>query len=642
MIEKLLFIIVMVIALYLSINVIQKFSIKFDLLSEIIKELNQGYIEDIVLTNSPYCPIDYDSIINQSYWPGSYKGCGCKADDIPGANKFNFYSNYCPKLRECYSVEETQKQDFNLWRGYNICIKRADIPYSKLELVQIKNKNEIKCNNSTYHICGIIDGKTHVLCIPPDRACPINEIKIQKIKENFKNDNDSSINSAVNINTNDHNQANNHTDSILKEDKKSGLKLLLAANSEILDNKQSILSKGKDTSIKFNSGFKNFAFLNKNFYFDKSSNKLIKAGQVGSEGSNRDSLEIALRQININNSKKSLNRNPNIQFLQQMDINNNNKNSNERKLEDQNTKIIKPNFTQHSDGIGGFYTLNLKDYQIIFSKNPINISNLDQNKKLPTIPIFFRVEGNTPCLDPLKKPSKEFFFPLMKNKYDFICDLTDNKTEIIDEKLEIIDSYPYDDYIKENNLNFYHDLDDVLDKFKINLAAKTIFLYSRNYLGWSNKCLDSSPDSLQNFLKMEENLNHILIMNILHSFISIGMIIALGIFACFLSKYFEVLFKLINLGFCIFNLIFPIQIISTCNWIINLFTDEDGIFCGDNTLNILLIDISNSCLEMTSSYIWILLITIFYSFFFIYMLYSWIKPFHQEYQEKFKKYTSLK
>lgn len=276
-----------------------------------------------------------------------------------------------------------------------------------------------------------------------------------------------------------------------------------------------------------------------------------------------------------------------------------------------------------------------KDFLLVFSKKEID--SIESKK----IPINFRVEiGEKPCLSYFKHPENSLFFPLMKNKFNFMCDLFPNKTEILDENINSIDTYKLEDFFEENN--YLIQIKDLISPFGIDNSEKNINLFGRNYLGWKYNCLISSSLSLRNFILIEENLNKILIITILHSFISIGGIIVLGIFACFLSKYFEILFKLMNLVFCLFNLIFPIQIISNSNWIINLFTDEDGYFCGDNTLNILLKEISDSCLQLQNSYIWILLITIIYTFFFIFMMYSWIKPFHQEYQDKFKNYISLK
>lgn len=668
--EKILFIIVFAIALYLSINVIQKFSIKFDLLGEIINELKQGYIDDIVTSNSTICPKDYESLVTNSYWPGSYKGCGCKSED---KNSFSFYPNYCPKLRECYSVEETNRKDFTFWRGSNICFRRSDVDYSKISFVKKSEKlnenniEELVCSNSTHKNCGIIDGKNHYLCMERSKECPINEIKFVKIEETHI--------IVINNNTNTiTNKTRNSSSSSKRE-------------NYDLDNLNVIGENETEEKIIYDSGFKIFDPDN-----HKTSNEFQENKEIlNKDYSQRDNLDFNMFrkdqdfQTNKNNNREN-------HFHRNSTAKNQNKDStkeqnhksyedfknskhfefNSTKLDLQEAENKKKFFTHKTNknprilqnvlvkftnatftGTGnitknstsslnrkGFNSLNLSDnFQLIFSKNEMTQADL-QNNKIKNIPIFFKTETNKPCLDTFKKPSSEFFFPLMKNKFDYLCDLSDNKTEILDERLEILDCLPLSEFYKHN---FYlKEIEKVTSPFGVEIVKKNINLYARNYLGWSTKCLESSPESLQSFLKIEESLNHLLIMNILHSFISIGGIIALGIFACFLSEYFELIFKLVNLGFCLLNLIFPIQILSNSNWIVNLFTDEDGVFCGDNTLNILLIEVSNSCLEMQTSYISILIITIIYSFVYIFMLYTWIKPFHQEYQNKFKNYMSIK
>jgi len=674
--EKIIFILVFAIALYLSINVIQKFSIKFDLLSEIIKELKLGFINDIVISNSTVCPKNYESMVTNTFWPGSYKGCGCKNDD---KSTFNFYPNYCPKLRECYSVEETLKKDFNFWKGYNICFRRSETDYAHMNVIKIQNLlnengvQELSCSNSTHKICGIIDGKNHYLCMKRDLECPINEIKFVNLEKSIESINQTSNRKSAII-----------YDLILSDSSKeekikfdSGFKVYKISESNINDdNIQEIIQskelKGeaflrdsfdfdiyRDRNDKINSNYdKNFidnennkSWYNITDFYDK---KYLKNNYKSKNDIKFKSFE------DFKNSEHFQFNKTKLDILEKESKKRNKLNSNKsesRILQSTMVKFINPTFTQtydnHKNNIStnittngsilireGFYSLNLTDnFQLIFSKNEMSQEDFLKNN-LKKIPVFFRTQLDKPCLDSFKNPSVEYYFPLMKNKFDYLCDLSDNKTEIVDESIETLDSLPLSEFYKYNN--YFREIDNAVSQFNIDLSKKFMYLFTRNYLGWSSKCLATSPDSLQSFLKIEEHLNHLLIMNILHSFISIGGIIALGIFACFLSQYFELFFKFVNLGFCLLNLIVPIQIISNSNWIINLFTDEDGVFCGDHTLNILLIEVSNSCLEMQNSYIWILIITIFYSFIYIYMLYKWIKPFHQEYQNKIKNYMSLK
>jgi hypothetical protein len=511
-IEKLIFMIVIVIALYLSINVIQNFSIKFDLLNQILEEYNIGYIEDIKIFNLNKCPEFYEEIDKNFKWPGSSKGCGCKNNKNSNNNdnndikKFNFNYGNCPSNSNCISIKETSKYDMKKWRNNTICVKRSNnsyLDYEKIYNLEYSNNQtnqdiniNLPCSNATHKNCGIIDGNLNYFCAKRNQECPINDIRIL-------NENDIG-NYSISINKNSNNQTK---------------------------------------IISLNNRYNNYSLI---------------------------------------------------------------------KLSD-NTVLI-------------------------FTNEEIKIN--EKNYDMKIIPINFRIEiSEKICLSTFKNPKDSLFFPLIKNKFNYICDLFTNKTEIYDENVNIIDSYKLERFYDENN--FLIQFKNTFSQFDSSYTQKNIRLFSRNYIGWNYKCLKSPSLSVKKFILIEENLNNILIVNILHSFISISFIIILGIFACFFSKYFEILFKIMNLVFCIFNLIFPIQILSSSNWIINLFTDEDGRFCGDKTFNYILKEISDSCLNMQNSYIWILMITIFYTFFFIYMLYNWIKPLHQNYHDKNKNYLKV-
>jgi len=513
--EKLIFMIVIVIALYLSINVIQNFSIKFDLLSQILDEYNIGYIEDIAISSSNKCPEFYEEIDKKFNWPGNYKGCACKiinknTNNNNDIQKFNFIYGNCPSNPNCIPIKETFKYKMKKWRNNTICVKRSNDSYLDYEKTYVSdnidsnniNNQTLPCSNSTHKNCGIIDGSLNHFCTKRDQECPINDIRI--------------------VNEND---LGNYSIIFVKNSKNQNQTKIINPNNKY--NNYSIIKLSENSSLIF---------------------------------------------------------------------------TNEE--------------------------LKINDEEI---KNYFNIKK---------IPINFRIEiSDKICLNTFKYPKDTLFFPLLKNKFNYMCDLFPNKTEIFDENVNIIDSYKLEKFFDENN--FLMEIKNIFSSFDNSFIQRDISLFTRNYIGWNYKCSISPSLSLKKFISVEENLNNILIINILHSFISIAFIIIIGIFACFLSKYFEILFKLMNLGFCIFNLIFPIQIISNSNWIINLFTDEDGLFCGDKTLNILLKEISDSCLDMQNSYIWILMITIFYTFFFIFMMYNWIKPFHQEYQDKYKNYFKV-
>src|SRR5690348_11297084 len=127
MMDKLYFIIAMIIAFYISVNSIQNFKIKFETIDELVREFNTGYIEDmIVVKNSTSCPQDYVSLVQNFNWPGNEKGCGCKLEET---GNYQFYRGYCPIMKICHSVEETNEVIFNKWRGNLICYKRAKTTY---------------------------------------------------------------------------------------------------------------------------------------------------------------------------------------------------------------------------------------------------------------------------------------------------------------------------------------------------------------------------------------------------------------------------------------------------------------------------------------------------------------------------------
>ena len=61
---------------------------------------------------------------------------------------------------------------------------------------------------------------------------------------------------------------------------------------------------------------------------------------------------------------------------------------------------------------------------------------------------------------------------------------------------------------------------------------------------------------------------------------------------------FEKIFYFIVLGFLVLNLLYPLQLITNGNWNINNLSDDEGNFCGDFSLNIIIKHISDSCQSM--------------------------------------------
>jgi hypothetical protein len=465
MMDKLYFIVAMVIAFYISVSSIQSFTIKYEAIDELVREYKAGYIEEMITTNNSTCPDNYISLVMNFNWPGNYKGCGCKDSET---EKYSFYKGYCPNMKLCHSIEESKEIIFNKWRGQLICYKRAKTSYDKLPLVEIENID--KCNNSTHRVCGVIDGKKNFLCLDKEKKCPITKIKFLK--------------------------------------------------------------------------------------------------------------KVDLQELN------------------------------------NDSKVFEIN----------------DEYSLYISREELKYENLNASTLRSNIIIsFIRTDLTEPCLNPMKSPSTEIFFPLMKNKFDLECDRTDNGTEITDDSFIVLDGYKFQDYYKDNN--FFPTLNKIIDPFDIEIPNNNIKIYGKTYPGWNLKCQKANPESLHSFLKISQELNAMLISIIIHSFISIGVIVAIGVFACFLSKYFELLFKAVNLGFIILNLIYPIQIISNSNWVVNILTDENGALCGDLSLNGLLVEISSASLKLQNSFILILLLAILSCIVFIYVLYAWITPATREVQE---------
>lgn len=504
MMDKIYFIITMIIAFYISVNSIQNFTIKFEAIDSVVDEYKSGMIEDLIVLGSEEssCPDDYQSLVHDFNWPGNEKGCGCKNDE--SEKSYQFYRNYCPIMKVCHSVEETSEINFTKWRGRLICYKRAEREYKKLLLIEFDNI-EI-CKNQTHHICGAVDGKNNVLCLSKNETCPITEIRFVKKEEIFKVlDSQANDNSTVVLNN-------------------------TISNSKNLE---------REVLPQYNKTTSRLQKINDDIYLYTS----------------KEDLEIGYTNNNLNSDP----------------------------------------------------ALNSK----VFS--------------------FFRIDLTTPCLNAMRSPSSENFFPLMKNKFDLMCDRNENGTEMIDDSFISIDSYKFEDYYKDNN--YYHSLRKLIDPFKIEIPKYLINIYARGYLGWSLKCRSYNPESLNSFLEISKELNGMLLSVIIHSFISLALIIVIGVFACFLSKYFELLFKAVNLGFIILNLIYPLQVISNSNWVINNLTDENGALCGDNKLNLLLVEISSACLSLQYSFILILLLAILSCVVFIYILYAWITPATREVQE---------
>jgi hypothetical protein len=522
MMDKFLLVISMILVFYISVNSIQKFSIKFEILDSTINEYKSGYVTDVKVFNS-YCDEGYESLVKNFDWPGSHQGCACLNND----GKYEFYKKqFCPSPK-CMDIGETKEVNFTKWRGKVICLKRANNTYSDLPIVSYDDYNNLNtCKNDTHKICGSVDEKGNLLCLPAERDCPIIDIAIKKKSSNDIN--------------------------------------LVKTNADI-----------NNSTLAENTNNDNKNILN------LTDNSAVNTTNNGSENNNPD---------NTNNPDTN---GADISF---------------RLLEENNTLNL----------TNGYY---VEIQRIPKSTNPTS----------QKIPVFFRIDTTQPCLDDQRSPSSEYYFPLMKKRLDLMCDKYQNGTEITDNLYKPIDSYPYDEYLKDNN--YYSTMHELIDKFKIDISKEEIKIYTKSYPGWSLNCRQEQAQ-FDNFLTFSLVLNNLTVSIIFHSFISILCLLFIAVLACFMNNYYDMGFKLVNIGFCVFNLIYPIQVISDCNWIINVISDYSGLLCGDTSLNILLEEITNSSLELEYSFILILLLTIVYSLFLVYTLYRWIKPFNREYQER--------
>lgn len=244
----------------------------------------------------------------------------------------------------------------------------------------------------------------------------------------------------------------------------------------------------------------------------------------------------------------------------------------------------------------------------------------------------FRIDATTPCLNSDRSPSSELLFELMKNKYDLTCEKYENGTEIVDELYLKLNTISYAEFLKSNEV--YETITNLLDKFSISISNLTISMYAKTYPSWSFLCMKEDADTFFNFIKSNDVLNRLSFLTILHSFIIIIILIGIGVCAFYFIEHFEKLFYLIILGFIVLNLLYPIQVITNANWVINNLSEENGVYCGDESLNILLFDISDACLSLMYSYVGVLCISCICLIIYIFMLRAIVKPTIQEIQER--------
>ena len=292
------------------------------------------------------------------------------------------------------------------------------------------------------------------------------------------------------------------------------------------------------------------------------------------------------------------------------------------------------NYKQKYDETAEIINITKVPLYILKSHSALNIATTWKNDYNYDIKIYnnFRVDLSQPCLGGKSSPKSELIFDLMKNKYEISCDTYKNGTEITDNLYTVLDEENYLDYLDDNN---FLELNEKLFKpFGIDLSNKQIKLYAKSYPGWNAACYKESPETFFNFLKSSTVLNKISFMTIINSFLIIILLISIGIGAFYFIEHFEKIFFIIVLCFLVLNLFYPLQLIANGNWIINNLSDDDGNFCGDESLNIIIKEISDSCQSLIYSYIFILCITILDIIVFIYVMQNLIKPSIKELQEK--------
>ena len=285
------------------------------------------------------------------------------------------------------------------------------------------------------------------------------------------------------------------------------------------------------------------------------------------------------------------------------------------------------------------FLYNLNNYSYL----KFNVQDPNPNLTSPRIFNLFNAGKSGPCLFSDRYPKGDLIFELMKNYNNFGCNfdtgvIFNDTTDSLDNRYIEFDSYPLGNLLSDNGLK---DLVIELSKVSQDKVKENIILSGREFVGWNLGCR-FYENGLNSFLNVQDLLNKILLANITHCFIMILFLLAIAISSCFFTNYFEVLFRIICILFCILNLIYPIQIISKTNFVVNTVVDENGDYCSDNDVNRILKIISTGCYNLNFSYIKTLLISILYTLIIIYGLYKWIKPYHEQYQDTYKKYIERK
>ena len=273
---------------------------------------------------------------------------------------------------------------------------------------------------------------------------------------------------------------------------------------------------------------------------------------------------------------------------------------------------------------------NIDSLYVLISHNPLNIENSNEynNKILNN----FRIDLSQPCIGGQDSPKSELLFDLVKNRYTLTCDMYKNGTEMKDKLYMVLNEENYLEFLKDNNFTELNS--KIFEPFNISLKDKKIKLYAKSYPGWSMKCLYKSKNTFFNFLHSSEVLNKMSFMTIMNTFLVIILLICIGIGGFYFIEYFQKIFYTILLVFLIINIFYPLQLISNGRWMIKNLSDKNGDLCGDQSLNVILEEISTSCEYLVSYYTIIICITIVDIIVFTYIMRSLLKPTMKDIQER--------
>lgn len=150
---------------------------------------------------------NYNYLLSNSSWPGIMKGCDCTKTksflNLFENNNFIF-QRPCRTTNEtiigCNNIIEKSKIDYNVWRGKTLITKLntvLDEKYNYYNYSNILKKNlynyDLKVCIKNYKKCGILDSLGNVLCVPIQKECPINDIKIIKNIDKISTNKDNKI-----------------------------------------------------------------------------------------------------------------------------------------------------------------------------------------------------------------------------------------------------------------------------------------------------------------------------------------------------------------------------------------------------------------------------------------------------------------